>query len=47
LLVPLTTVTRKEEPNSVLSNKLNKLSLATFNEHGECVESMGSWAFSR
>ncbi|CAL4139702.1 unnamed protein product, partial [Meganyctiphanes norvegica] len=34
VLVPLSTVSRKEVPESVLSNKLHRLSLATFTEDG-------------
>ncbi|XP_071525129.1 FERM domain-containing protein 8 isoform X1 [Panulirus ornatus] len=47
VLVPLSTVSRKEVPGSVLSNKLHRLSLATFTEDGRCVGTMGSWQFSR
>ena len=46
-LVPLTTVTRREMPDSCLSNKLHRLTLATFNEDGECIKKMGSWSFSK
>ncbi|XP_030764670.1 putative FERM domain-containing protein FRMD8P1 [Sitophilus oryzae] len=31
---------------SVLSNKLNKLTLATFDDNGHCIGQMGSWSFS-
>ncbi|KAK8387513.1 hypothetical protein O3P69_018208 [Scylla paramamosain] len=47
VLVPLSTVSRKEVPDSVLCNKLHRLSLATFSEDGRCVGTMGSWQFSR
>ncbi|XP_068228996.1 FERM domain-containing protein 8 isoform X2 [Palaemon carinicauda] len=47
VLVPLSTVSRKEMPGSVLGNKLHRLSLATFTEDGRCVGTMGSWQFSR
>ncbi|XP_053631572.1 FERM domain-containing protein 8 isoform X1 [Cherax quadricarinatus] len=47
VLVPLSTVSRKEVPESVLCNKLHRLSLATFTEDGRCVGTMGSWQFSR
>ncbi|KAK7077981.1 FERM domain-containing protein 8 [Halocaridina rubra] len=47
VLVPLSTVSRKEVPGSVLCNKLHRLSLATFTEDGRCVGTMGSWQFSR
>ncbi|XP_050700433.1 FERM domain-containing protein 8-like isoform X2 [Eriocheir sinensis] len=47
VLVPLSTVSRKEVPESVLCNKLHRLSLATFSEDGRCVGTMGSWQFSR
>ncbi|XP_046980843.1 putative FERM domain-containing protein FRMD8P1 [Schistocerca americana] len=44
--VPLTTVNRRELPQSCLSNKLSKLTLATFDEDGRCIGQMGSWSFS-
>ncbi|XP_071453770.1 FERM domain-containing protein 8 isoform X2 [Hetaerina americana] len=44
--VPLTMVTRRELPQSCLSNKLSKLTLATFDEDGRCIGQMGSWSFS-
>ncbi|PNF28256.1 FERM domain-containing protein 8 [Cryptotermes secundus] len=44
--VPLTMVNRRELPQSCLSNKLSKLTLATFDEDGRCIGQMGSWAFS-
>ncbi|KAF7280697.1 hypothetical protein GWI33_005554 [Rhynchophorus ferrugineus] len=31
---------------SVLSNKLSRLTLATFDENGHCIGQMGSWSFS-
>lgn len=37
MLVPLSTVSRKEVPDSVLCNKLHRLSLATFDEEGESL----------
>lgn len=47
VLVPLSTVSRKDVPDSILSNKLHRLSLATFTEDGRCVGTMGSWQFGR
>ncbi|XP_069673566.1 FERM domain-containing protein 8 isoform X2 [Periplaneta americana] len=44
--VPLTMVNRRELPQSCLSNKLSKLTLATFDEDGRCIGQMGSWSFS-
>lgn len=44
--VPLTTVNRRELPQSCLSNKLSKLTLATFDDDGRCIGQMGSWSFS-
>ncbi|KAK7862335.1 hypothetical protein R5R35_005227 [Gryllus longicercus] len=44
--VPLTMVSRREQPQSCLSNKLSKLTLATFDEDGRCIGQMGSWSFS-
>lgn len=29
-----------------LTNKLSKLTLATFDEDGRCIGQMGSWSFS-
>lgn len=29
-----------------LTNKLSKLTLATFDEEGHCIGQMGSWSFS-
>ena len=34
-LVPLTTVSRRGIPESCLSNKLNRLTLATFDDEGK------------
>eukprot|EP00095_Tigriopus_kingsejongensis_P011483 maker-scaffold626_size122949-snap-gene-0.34 protein:Tk11483 transcript:maker-scaffold626_size122949-snap-gene-0.34-mRNA-1 annotation:"ferm domain-containing protein 8" len=45
-LVPLTTVSRRAIPESCLSNKLNRLTLATFDDEGHCIGHMGSWSFS-
>ena len=45
-LVPLTTVSRRGIPESCLSNKLNRLTLATFDDEGHCIGHMGSWSFS-
>ncbi|XP_022160586.1 FERM domain-containing protein 8 [Myzus persicae] len=36
----------RSEPQSRLCNKLNKLTLATFDEDGHCIGQMGSWSFS-
>ncbi|XP_037794110.1 FERM domain-containing protein 8-like [Penaeus monodon] len=47
VLVPLSTVSRKDVPDSILSNKLHRLSLSTFTEDGRCVGTMGSWQFGR
>ncbi|XP_067003864.2 putative FERM domain-containing protein FRMD8P1 isoform X2 [Anabrus simplex] len=44
--MPLTMVNRRELPQSCLSNKLSKLTLATFDEDGRCIGQMGSWSFS-
>ncbi|XP_021914561.1 FERM domain-containing protein 8 isoform X3 [Zootermopsis nevadensis] len=44
--VPLTMVNRRELPQSCLSNKLSKLTLATFDDDGHCIGQMGSWSFS-
>lgn len=45
-LVPLTTVSRRAIPESCLSNKLSRLTLATFDDEGHCIGHMGSWSFS-
>ena len=45
-LVPLTTVSRRGIPESCLSNKLTRLTLATFDDEGHCIGHMGSWSFS-
>jgi len=45
-LVPLTTVSRRGIPESCLSNKLSRLTLATFDDEGHCIGHMGSWSFS-
>ena len=45
-LVPLTTVSRRGIPESCLSNKLTRLTLATFYDEGHCIGHMGSWSFS-
>ena len=45
-LVPLTTVSRRAIPESCLSNKLTRLTLATFDDEGHCIGHMGSWSFS-
>ena len=45
-LVPLTTVSRRGIPESILSNKLNRLTMATFDDEGRCIGQMGSWSFS-
>merc|ERR1712223_1750838 len=45
-LVPLTTVSRRGIPESCLSNKLKRLTLATFDDEGHCIGHMGSWSFS-
>ncbi|TRY63414.1 hypothetical protein TCAL_02646 [Tigriopus californicus] len=45
-LVPLNTVSRRAIPESCLSNKLNRLTLATFDDEGHCIGHMGSWSFS-
>jgi len=45
-LIPLTTVSRRGIPESCLSNKLNRLTLATFDDEGHCIGHMGSWSFS-
>ena len=34
-LVPLTTVSRRGIPESILSNKLNRLTMATFDDEGK------------
>ena len=36
-LVPLTTVSRRGIPESCLSNKLNRLTLATFDDEGKAT----------
>merc|ERR1712029_217912 len=40
-LVPLTTVSRRGIPESCLSNKLSRLTLATFDDEGHCI---ATWA---
>lgn len=32
-------------PVTCLSNKLSRLTLATFDEDGHCIGQMGSWSF--
>ena len=44
--MPLTTVSRRAIPESCLSNKLSRLTLATFDDEGHCIGHMGSWSFS-
>ena len=46
LVPPLTTVSRRGIPESCLSNKLSRLTLATFDDEGHCIGHMGSWSFS-
>ncbi|CAB3374129.1 Hypothetical predicted protein [Cloeon dipterum] len=47
LHAPLRTPMRREIPlQSTLSNKLSKLTLATFDDDGRCIGQMGSWSFS-
>ncbi|XP_066901081.1 FERM domain-containing protein 8-like isoform X2 [Halyomorpha halys] len=38
--------TRNDSSLSFLTNKLRKLTLATFDEEGRCIGQMGSWSFS-
>ncbi|CAH1393403.1 unnamed protein product [Nezara viridula] len=38
--------TRNDSSPSFLTNKLRKLTLATFDEEGRCIGQMGSWSFS-
>ncbi|XP_024081210.1 FERM domain-containing protein 8 isoform X2 [Cimex lectularius] len=38
--------TCKDTTHSFLTNKLRKLTLATFDEEGRCIGQMGSWSFS-
>ncbi|XP_059473278.1 FERM domain-containing protein 8 isoform X2 [Neocloeon triangulifer] len=47
LHAPLRTPVRREiTPQSCLSNKLSRLTLATFDDDGRCIGQMGSWSFS-
>ena len=39
-------VCRRGIPESCLSNKLSRLTLATFDDEGHCIGHMGSWSFS-